>query len=1141
MNYRVITSAVLATSLSAFAGQAYFIFKKDSTYSAGLLGLDSVTFPKDRRGTSDSLFIEGFGLKGFDRIPLRKTEISFRTNYFDAEKMSIDVDAGARPMDYSFYLRDVEYIDFIEMDNNKDTDKDGISDVDEMFKIGTNPLSEDTDGDGTDDGAEMKVFNPNNPAVWNPHVADLPKLEVTMTMTPSIALQRTTSTGSSKSTTISEGETLQTAESVSNAETRSASLMNGWNVGVTAGIQKDDPTFLVNVGYHGSFTQSEGHTLTESQSKTITSNYTKAVAEAMTQGETISGGSISMQAKVTNTGKVAYSIDNLVLNASTYTPSGDIKIIAELAVGDGAGESNWTQITLAPGESRELKFWKSGVSLDALSSLIYNPGAIFLSASAYKITAKEDGKDTDFTGAYTRASASTARITIDKGVYYSNHEDQVNEYLVATNFRHNRSYRGMDDYYKPVSLSDMLRVLRMPFEQDSIEVGNEVRYGLKSVGDLSFAAADGDTACWFVSVSKAANPNVAKLYSVQIGSFNLDSVTVAAGDRVQFIYNEDRDHDHVPASMEKMLGISDNKADTDGDSISDFDEINGWTKMVYTYVPLAVPTAVNRNCRNDNFMHLKYDSTRSFCFAPDKDGKYNIPVACAELVTTYENYCYNTAGIVKIKEIHPKDVFGYDTVQVAIDSALIGPFFTNPAQKDTDGDGIDDYEDSNPNVRVASDNSALANVVVNDVAEMKNVAVSRNCMTDDMVCGDTLFVTDTIRGATAEVTITTVDPVNVDGGVKAFRGNTRIPVTVEGAKESGHGIEAKMFKISVENLSPADADTIRFVVTSESGDSTAYHLALRSAITAPTDMSLGRNSDRNALMLSWIPKKADKRVLGYVVLRAKGNKGVDNADLASYVMKPTTTKPQDDYSLDNGITMVKVLGPNDDSYTDKVGGGSPYYTYRVYAYAKSGNKYVFSPGSNVQTKSVGRIKFEFQLTGRGSEYLWNYGKARREDFITDAIFYEGSNTGVPPLHQYTYYFRDAGSVGAGNTVVYENKTDTDMDHDDNKVSGDDTRYSFEIGNGGITMQLKVAARYGDKPSHNVFWPYENLARVLNGSTDVTVDAKNRNAPKSNWSEHKFNYGMSGIEFDPGDNGCDRDCGDEPHAGYKFKFNYRWAD
>lgn len=1140
MNYRILTSTVLAFSLSAFAGQAYFIFKKDSTYSAGLLGLDSLSFSKDRRGTADSLFMEGYGLKGFDRVPLRNTEISFRTNYFDGEKMSIGVDAGSRPGDYSFYLRDVEYVDFTEINNKKDSDSDGLTDVDEIYKIGTNPLSADTDGDGVSDGDEMKVFNPQNPTVWNPHVADLPKLEVTMMMTPSITLTRTTTSGSSTSTTVSESESLQKSESVSNAETRSASLMNGWNVGVTAGVQKGEPTFLVNVGYHGSFTQSEGHTLTENQSKTITSNYTKAIAEAMTQGETISGGSISMQARVTNKGKVAYTIDNLLLNASTYTPSGDIKIIAELAVGDGAGENNWTKITLAPGESRELKFWKSGVSLDALSSLIYNPGAIFLSASAYRITAENGGANTDFTGAYTRASASTARITIDKGTYYSNHEDQVSEYLVATNFRHNASYKSMDDFYKPVSLSDVLRVLRMPFVQDSVDVGNEVRYGIKSVDDLSYAAADGDTACWFVSVSKAANPNITKLYSVHIGSFNMDSVFVAAGDHVQFIYNEDRDHDHVPASMEKMLGISDNKTDTDEDSISDFDEINGWTKMVYTYVDLAVPTAVKNNCRNKNIMRLKYDEAHAFCLAAGTDKKYNVPVTCRDINTNYENYCYAETG-AKLKEIRPEDVFGYDTVQVPIDSALIGPFFTNPAQKDTDGDGIDDYADTNPNVRVASTNSAVAAIAVEDNAMKKFVAVSKNCMTNDMVCGDSLFVTDTIRGSSANITVTTEEPVNVRNGVIAFRGNTRIVMEAEGAKESNRGYMAMRFNMKVNKLSPAGSDTIRIVVTSESGDSSAYHLALRSAITAPTDLAVGRNDERDALMLSWTPNKADERILGYVVLRAKGGKEVDNGALASYVMKPTTTKPQDGYALDNGITMLKVLGAGEDSFIDKVGGGSPYYTYRVFAYAKDGNKYVFSAGSNVDTKSVGRIIFEFQLAGRGSEYLWNYRKARREDFVTEAVFYEGNNTGVAPLHHYTYFFRDAGDVGAGNTVVYESKTDRDMDHDDNSVSGDDTKYSFEIGNGGITMQLKVSARYGDKPNHYVTWPYESLARALKGSPDVSVDAKNRNAPKSNWSEHKFNYGMSGIEYDSGDNGCDHACGDEPHAGYKFRFNYKWLD
>lgn len=86
----------------------------------------------------------------------------------------------------------------------------------------------------------------------------------------------------------------------------------------------------MNVGYNGSYTESEGHTLTENQSKAITQNYNKAVADAMTEGESISGGTLSMQARITNTGKVAYSIENLILAASTYTLSGDIKIIRNL-------------------------------------------------------------------------------------------------------------------------------------------------------------------------------------------------------------------------------------------------------------------------------------------------------------------------------------------------------------------------------------------------------------------------------------------------------------------------------------------------------------------------------------------------------------------------------------------------------------------------------------------------------------------------------------------------------------------------------------------------------------------------------------------------------------------------------------------
>ena len=1140
MNYRLFTSAVLALSLSSFAGQAYFIFKKDSTYSAGLLGIDSLTFPKDRRGETDSLFIQGYGLRAFDRVPLLNTEVSFKTNYFDAEKMAVNVESGARVGNFLFYLRDVEYIDFLKINNNSDTDGDGLTDVNEIYKIGTNPLMADTDGDGVDDGTEMNLFNPQNPTVWNPNVADLPKLEVTMTMTPSISLNRTTSSSTTRTVTISEGESVQNTQSISISETESASLMNAWSFGISTGYASKSGQFLVNVGYNGSYTESVGHTLTENQSKSITQNYNKAVAEAMTEGESISGGTLSMQARITNTGKVAYSIENLILNASTYTPSGEIKIIAELAVGDGAGEDQWTHITLAPGESKELKFWKGGISLDALNSLIFNPGAIFLSASAYKITTENAGRTSDFTEAYTKASASTARITIDRGAYYSTGVDKVSEYRVSTNFRYNESYKGREDYHKPVSLSDILNILKIPFVQDSVKVGGEVHYGLKSLGDQSYATADGDTACWFVSIVKAENPTVAILRSLQIGSFDMDTLIVAAGDQVQLMYNEDRDHDYVPASMETMLGISDDMVDSDEDHISDFDEINGWTKMEYTYGDIAVPTEVKNNCMNGNFMHLKYDEEHAVCLAADSHGKYNIPVACRDIQTTYENYCYSTGA--KIKEIRPEDVLGYDTLNVAIDFMVTGPFFTNPAQKDTDGDGLDDDVDPNPNVRAASTISAIAKIVVHDNAEDKDVSVSKSCRMEGLLCADSLFVTDTIRGATAAVSLTTVEPVKVDGGMSVFMGKTRVPVTAEGAKGSGANAVAMLFKFSMANLSPSDADTLRLVVVSEKGDSTTYRLVLRSAVTAPTDLTAGRNSERNAIMLNFVPNKKDTRILGYVILRAVGNKAWNNLILEQFVMKPTTLKPQDDYFLGNGITMLKVLGAGEDTYTDKVGGGSPYYSYRVFAYAKSGNTYTFSEGSNVVTKSVGRIKFQYQLTGRGTEYLWHYAKAHRVSFVTDAIFYWGTNTNDVPIHHYTYYFHNGGSVGAGNTIIYEDKTDRDMDHDDNSIKGDDTKYTKIMDSRGVTLQLKVEGKgYDTKGKHSIFWPYENFAKVLKGSSDVTPNAKDKSVPKRGWVEHKFNYGEKGIEFDPGDNGCDKDCGSEPHAGYKFKFDYDWDD
>ena len=48
--------------------------------------------------------------------------------------------------------------------NDPDTDADGLSDGDELFRYGTNPLNADTDGDGMNDGREIEIgCDPNNP------------------------------------------------------------------------------------------------------------------------------------------------------------------------------------------------------------------------------------------------------------------------------------------------------------------------------------------------------------------------------------------------------------------------------------------------------------------------------------------------------------------------------------------------------------------------------------------------------------------------------------------------------------------------------------------------------------------------------------------------------------------------------------------------------------------------------------------------------------------------------------------------------------------------------------------------------------------------------------------------------------------
>ena len=138
---------VLAFACSAFAGQIS-VDVKTATQAVvlkdDLSAIDSLHFAI---GTSDpyvdSLFlkVEGAPKFGNNNVLLLSwiQNIEFLSAPKDNESMTVSVAGGAMEGDNTILLKDVKSVDFIDMDDELDTDGDGITDVYELFVYGSDP------------------------------------------------------------------------------------------------------------------------------------------------------------------------------------------------------------------------------------------------------------------------------------------------------------------------------------------------------------------------------------------------------------------------------------------------------------------------------------------------------------------------------------------------------------------------------------------------------------------------------------------------------------------------------------------------------------------------------------------------------------------------------------------------------------------------------------------------------------------------------------------------------------------------------------------------------------------------------------------------------------------------------------------
>ena len=1097
-------SALLAASATLSMAGVLNVYTEDAkkaSTSLNLTTIDSLTFS----GKAEKKVMEFLGKAKQDAIKLSDMDhIDFTLKDKSKETMTVVVGDGIFAGKHTFKLSEIKNIEIVEVDSDEDKDGDGLTDLSEIYKYDTNPNSADTDGDGWSDGEELAdgMYSPTNPTKFNPRIADVPGLRITLKKSPRINLNVKTSEDKTKSVSVTEGKEITKTNSMSYEQTRSADLMNSWELSTTQGWEiggggKDGfsakYTGSVTVGYNGSYTTSTGMSWSSTEEKSVAENYEKAVSEETAEGREVDGATLCMQVELKNTSDIAFTIEALKLSASTYDikDTSSLKILAELT-----REGEWSDVTLKPTESVDANFCNDNVKVELIEDMIYNTTSIVLGASSQKVTF--DGGSSDFTVAYTKVAAKTADITIDYGPGSAGNPSA--RYQVATNYRYNVDHKGTDDIYAQTTLAELLRNAHVDFKQDSVEGPSKKKlYGLASIEGFKFNLAD--SAMWYVTIQRAANLkkgiNTMDLYSFACASYDMEKIFIGAGDAVHIFYSKDQDHDGVPLPTEHLFGTDDTKVDTDGDGISDYDEITGWTK-------------------------------------------------------------------------------GKSTVKI----------YTNPTDADTDGDGMNDKEDPEPTQRPLFTDASLSLLQVfpslpegADALLKKDSAALAKKDSFSVSIQAPVAIIKVVPNAKKVASVKlTMNGTLLFGQLEEVGGKSVYTFTTSGALSVLKTTEVKI-EVLPEDKNDKNAKT--------------YTLSISSSLRPPENLQLLQDTSLANILVTYTPS-TDTRVKGYVILRDTIKRNISRWKLDSLKLEqemlenarsyyqsqcnrthklddcnyakayanqedieipPATTEREIPKNIPNSLRITdggKVKLKNGefesyvvsdratDSYKDEVGAGSLVYSYRVYAYDKEGDDMVFSEGTEQHKRSVGRISVTVQMTDFGAEFF-KPESGCRADITANVSLHEGSSDAASKLTAWNAFDYDAGRRLEPGTVIFFSGLKS-LDSQDKKYDGSE-RTDIIIGKDGLYLYFNVLAACASSDSlyakTGIYWPYTKMAEVLKGSKSYATGQPDA-APA--FTEIKYLVGKSGIEFDDDDDVCDKKvCGNEPHTGYKFKFDYKWVD
>ena len=478
----------------------------------------------------------------------------------------------------------------------QDSDEDGMSDALEVAMM-TSPIIDDTDGDGMRDRDELFLNN------RNPLIADLPVPQIIVdeySLQVDVTSSYTDESGTSHAVQSSVSSSVSQSRSSTSgrSDTRSTESINKYSQGLEAEAGVNDKGFFGSVKVSTGFEQSRARGFSSTVDSSTTSASQRSSDESRSQAleqselrsvtRVVNGANFLASVNVANVGAVPFTLTNLEVSVlhQDRNAQGAYRPVATLTPASGD-----LSINMGPfdAERGPIIFQDANIFPAVVDELLNAPTGLIFKVANFDVL---DANGNNFAFSSATVNSRTAGFTIDYG------DGTVESYRIATHgpFVPATGLPGGIEMARALEIIGLSTVendapLPTPVPAPlppslSSSVGTQVdASGVERLvrvrglqNDLS-GATEPEKRFWTLFTNSEATTS----------NTPFSSMRILPGKEYLLVYTRDLDEDGLHEFEERAYGSSDLAVDTDGDGISDFEEVRvGWTVRVTPGTPRKV-------------------------------------------------------------------------------------------------------------------------------------------------------------------------------------------------------------------------------------------------------------------------------------------------------------------------------------------------------------------------------------------------------------------------------------------------------------------------------------------------------------------------------------------------------------------------